>query len=75
MSQRTVTTKGTASSKDFGLLWRPFAKWQTQPIFNSKNNNNSEGIFNKVFGGYKPKNNNAEVKPTESSTISQQPIQ
>lgn len=74
MSQRTINTEGTASSKDFGLLWRPFAKWQTQPIFNSKNNNNSEGIFNKVFGGYKSKNNNAEVKPTESPTISQQPI-
>jgi hypothetical protein len=65
MSQRTITTEGTASPKDFGLLWRPFAKWQTKPIFNSKNDNNSKGVLNKVFGGYKPnKNNISETKTT-----------
>ena len=84
MSQRTITTEGTAQPKDFGLFWRLFAKNQTRPIFNSKNNN-SDGIFNKFFGGYKPKNNSnnpteqsltpqqsSQQSPTQTTTVSQQ---
>lgn len=70
MSQRTISTEGIAKPGNFGLLWRPFANWQTKSIFNSKNNNNSEGIFSKVFGGYKLKNNSNN--PTEQSLTSQQ---
>ena len=72
MSQRTVTTEGTAQPEDFGLLWRRFAKYQTRPIFNSKDNN-SDGIFNKFFGGYKPKSNSNN--PTEQSSQSSTPQQ